>query len=329
MVVRAVAVCGLVAGVAACYGPQFTPGLPCAPAGEEPRCPGALVCVEDVCQPEAGAPDAPFGTPDGAAAPDAAPGTPDAPIASIDATPVVDTDGDMVPDSDDDCPLVPDSDQADEDGDGLGDVCDPCPPVAINIDSDGDGVGGPCDPHPGTGGDAIVAFAGFASGIPSTWTVTGAVTTAGGDAVFPSSTTEETLIMPVAAAGAHFVVSALATPTVLETTLGGIGVIQRRGLANTGVVCQLASTSTGTPQDLRLFDLVGGGTLGSSAHEVTIGTSYVLTIARDVDDYLCSASSPSVSFTGTSTSGAAALGVGLRARNAGVHYAWVLVVSSP
>ena len=44
----------------------------------------------------------------------------------------LDSDGDRVPDSIDNCPLDPNPDQADFDGDGLGDVCDP--------DADGDGV---------------------------------------------------------------------------------------------------------------------------------------------------------------------------------------------
>lgn len=43
-----------------------------------------------------------------------------------------DTDGDGVPDDDDNCPNIANADQADFDGDGLGDACDP--------DIDGDGV---------------------------------------------------------------------------------------------------------------------------------------------------------------------------------------------
>ncbi|GAB6093958.1 hypothetical protein JCM14469_02100 [Desulfatiferula olefinivorans] len=44
----------------------------------------------------------------------------------------VDTDGDTIRDGADNCPLIPNTDQADLDGDGVGDVCDP--------DRDGDGV---------------------------------------------------------------------------------------------------------------------------------------------------------------------------------------------
>lgn len=51
-----------------------------------------------------------------------------------DSGPVVDSDrdGDGIPDEDDLCPDVPDPDQADLDGDGVGDACDP--------DRDGDGI---------------------------------------------------------------------------------------------------------------------------------------------------------------------------------------------
>lgn len=38
-----------------------------------------------------------------------------------------DTDGDGVPDGEDNCPNIPNSDQADADGDGFGDVCEPQP----------------------------------------------------------------------------------------------------------------------------------------------------------------------------------------------------------
>ena len=72
-----------------------------------------------------------------------------------------DSDGDGVPDATDNCPDVPNPDQGNNDGDSLGDVCDPdddndgiddvadnCPIDAnpSQDDFDGDGLGNVCDP---------------------------------------------------------------------------------------------------------------------------------------------------------------------------------------
>ena len=73
---------------------------------------------------------------------------------------VLDTDGDGIADDDDNCPDIPNADQADTDGDGQGDACDPdidgdgvlndadnCPlvPNADQADFDNDGQGDACD----------------------------------------------------------------------------------------------------------------------------------------------------------------------------------------
>jgi hypothetical protein len=105
--------------------------------------------------------------------------------AGVDAPPpdaAPDEDGDTIPDADDNCPDDPNTDQANCDGDALGDACDPeadgpdadgddvadacdnCPSES-NADQsavlDDDAVGDACDPRPTEGGDTIAYFSGF------------------------------------------------------------------------------------------------------------------------------------------------------------------------
>lgn len=58
-----------------------------------------------------------------------------------------DDDGDGVDDAADNCPLAANADQADADGDGVGDACDNCPSVSNpdQADTDSDGVGDACE----------------------------------------------------------------------------------------------------------------------------------------------------------------------------------------
>ena len=95
--------------------------------------------------------------------------------------PLVDVDGDGRPDSLDNCPAVANPDQADTDGDGLGDKCDPdidndglpnagdnCPSIvnADQRDSDQDGVGDACDHCPDTPIGTIVDVDGCPKPVP-------------------------------------------------------------------------------------------------------------------------------------------------------------------
>ncbi|MBV8758256.1 MAG: hypothetical protein JO257_13300 [Deltaproteobacteria bacterium] len=114
-----------------------------------------------------------------------------------------DIDGDGIPNGKDFC-----EHQAggahDEDNDGIGDECDPCPiakPPA-SPDRDGDAVDSPCDPDPDTAGDEILLFNGFNDALGSAWTPTtpGAWTVQGGELVVTNIPTQEYLRTNVAEA---------------------------------------------------------------------------------------------------------------------------------
>ena len=94
--------------------------------------------------------------------------------------PVVDSDGDGVPDPLDNCPAAANSDQSDVDGDGVGDACDNCPLVANGDQADlgdHDGVGDACDPHPTSAGDCLALLDTFADAqaLARDWQASGSV----------------------------------------------------------------------------------------------------------------------------------------------------------
>lgn len=86
--------------------------------------------------------------------------------------PDLDRDDDQVLDSVDNCPDVPNEDQANGDGDALGDACDACPGrPSINHDEDLDGRDDACDGCPGLDDfDVDRDGDGIGDGCDNTWT---------------------------------------------------------------------------------------------------------------------------------------------------------------
>jgi hypothetical protein len=98
-----------------------------------------------------------------------------------------DIDGDGIPNDKDFCEHVMGG-RFDEDRDGIGDECDPCPiaPPPATPDPDGDAVDSPCDPDPHTPGERILMFDGFnGSALDARWkaTTASAWTQVGGEVV--------------------------------------------------------------------------------------------------------------------------------------------------
>jgi hypothetical protein len=166
--------------IAGCYAPTYSD---CEITCVNGTCPSGFECRDNVCR----APGV-----DQSCSEILADAAADGP--SVDGDPNADTDQDMVNDAIDNCREIKNLDQHDEDGDKLGDVCDPCPPYAqymqganlvdANVDGDGDGVGDGCDPFPAQTGHKIIAFYGFGGNavppemklMPATapaWTVSG------------------------------------------------------------------------------------------------------------------------------------------------------------
>lgn len=114
-----------------------------------------------------------------------------------------DLDGDGIPNGKDFCEHAAGG-AHDEDNDGLGDECDPCPiakPPATP-DRDGDAVDSPCDPDPDTAGDKILLFDGFNDPLGSAYTPTtpGAWVVQGGELVVGNIANQEYLRRNVAEA---------------------------------------------------------------------------------------------------------------------------------
>ncbi len=309
--------------VAACYSPHIASGVPCDPAAD--NCPMGQRCLAIIggfaC-----------GTGESVAI--------DAPVAAVDGAPDAandDLDGDGVLNDVDNCPTVYNPDQADEDGDHLGDVCDPCPPSNDNTDTDGDGVADDCDPNPNTPGDKIVMFEGFGNGIPASWAQQGNWNAFGGDVVandttgdlvgfgfpdpgFPNETLEAGMVMVAANS---------------STDAQLVGVVMDYGADGKGAECGALRDDTATPPVpyLQIFETSTAVNLDSNPWAFAIGEDLYLGLTHTDTTYACEGfafnSGTDATAMGTYTNVEPNPAIGVLAYRAKVRVHWLLVVQSP
>jgi hypothetical protein len=217
----------------------------------------------------------------------------------IDGNPSLDTDGDGKNDSVDNCRTTANPDQANEDADAFGDVCDPCPPLATfimngqmvdaNADGDGDGVGNGCDPNPTSNRERIKLFEGFAAATPPAGTSTaGTWTFSNGQAhVNASSGGIATLywISPVLKVDVSRADTIVTRMTVTQFSTGttsiGAGILDPMDSNLHGVGC--FNGSTGNMRQLLLLDSfpTGSATALQAITSANLPMAGALQLTRD------------------------------------------------
>lgn len=246
-----------------------------------------------------------------------------------DDDPVEDLDTDGVVDTMDNCVGVANPDQDDEDGDLLGDVCDPCPPFADSEDPDGDKVAGRCDPRPSDPGEMIAHFAGFER-LPTDLTLDGSWTVSGGKLHVVGNLNS--------LAGATWISNAeretVSTNATIDEMFGSnvarpIGVVHQfdAGTAD-GTTCVFGIN----PSNLQVYALADNGSTGAIVLvqvPVAVGDSSTFASRRDGIEYSCLAERLTTPMTGTNNLFSTPNRVGLHARSASATFDWAMVVTSP
>ncbi len=225
---------------------------------------------------------------------------------------------------------------ADEDMDGILDVDDICPISGNNADTDGDGVGDVCEPI-ASGNDSIVLFEGFhGTSAPVGATVLGDWTFSGGKARVTSGANVASAVLFTIDAPITDRETILARVTVdglfsTPTNPTGAGVVTRDDeTGGEGVQCGLGrDVNTGT--DHLLLVKVGAGAdsyMNSNPSLATQGTSAIVQITRNPtnDVHACNQNGTStVALTPSMPVPDGPLG-GIRSRSMSASFDWVMII---
>lgn len=310
--------------LAGCYSPAVNPGAPCDPTLN--NCPAGQECL----------PSGMGFTCGGGGSTDAA--------SELDANDPIDgpadLDGDGLLNAADNCPTTANADQADDESDGVGDVCDPCPVNANNVDGDGDGVGDVCDPNPNVAGDSIILFESFRAGVrpagwfsdgPGTWTYIGgeARVQLGGAQVGALRTN-----LPVTPK------TTAITSVIIDDTNGpdySAGLANPFTSAYHGSYCTLyrgTGDGNGGGSIVSLYNLTADAVIDDANLTWDRNVPYVLIAHRDGTDNDCLVANASgtllASPSGPNTSShAGSQTVALRGQGVTARFAFLLIVQSP
>lgn len=244
----------------------------------------------------------------------------------------LDGDGDGVADERDNCPAIENADQDNEDGDPLGDACDPCPPYAgsaPSADQDLDGVGDLCDPAPNRAGDKLVVFAGFAR-MPPGIELFGSWTIANGRASVRSSLDE--------LGGATWIVSGrsetVSTRATIDEMFGDlrarpVGVVHELDAPNgEGVMCVFGIN----PSNLEVYAIANNKNTAALAlvpTSATVGSSSTFASRRVGTSYTCDVEHLDTPLVASAPLVSTPNRAGLVVRSASATFDWAMIVSSP
>lgn len=249
-----------------------------------------------------------------------------------------DLDGDAVLNADDNCPEKPNSNQANEDGDEFGDVCDPCPPFGMpsdNADSDRDGVGDACDLSPGA--DTITMFEGFNAAPFGVLQSDGCWSFANGEAIVAGDSAGSScqMLWPRMLAAGHQSYS-ITTGMTITGSEGPALSVRRAGILDEtdaidgeSVICEYG-TGSNDDQTLILYNTVTNTTIAMSAADAAIGTPTIAKLSLSSGGgYRCSALPVAPLITGPPQLNMQSPRIGLHARAVDVTFSWIMVVSGP
>jgi hypothetical protein len=243
-----------------------------------------------------------------------------------------DLDGDGIPNDRDFCNHIPGG-AFDEDRDGLGDECDPCPiaPPPARPDPDGDEVDSPCDPDPTTAGDRIVVFEGFNTGeLPAGFTATANWRFVLGEAIAEptdaGATESLTVSLPlvsqqVAVFGQHRIDR---VDPEASQNLAGVVAIDERPAGGSRLQC--AGTRTGMEDRLILVTDMGTGT-ANFQNLFDSASLYRITMLSDRADAACALNADGQQGAAQArTSGEVMNRAGLVARGVTARFQFLMVV---